>query len=111
MSRWTKIQYKAQGCVIPPMTCHAAAGSNMFMYVYDFTEAMIYRFDTQSLVWHKLKRSLKTPKTIGPATMQLFNNFLYLFANCPEGARLFRLNLEKAWLWVPRDLMTDYSVI
>jgi hypothetical protein len=107
--RWNKINYKTVACPIPAMSLHAMAASSQFMYVY--YEEKIYRYDLQGMVWHKLKKSLKAPKIKGQCTMQLVDTYLYLIGNTLEGPSVFRLNLEKAWLWVPSDAMTDYSVI
>ena len=106
--KWNKINYKTVACVIPPMSLHAMAASTQFMYVY--YEEKIYRYDFQGQIWHKLKKSLKSPKIKGQCTMQLLYKYLYLFGNTADGSNIYKLNLEKAWLWVPGDAMADYSV-
>lgn len=107
-SRWSKIPYKPIACMIPTMTQHAAAANQHFMYIY--YEEKIYRYEFQTQNCYKLKKSLKAPKCKGQCTMQLVNNYLYLFGNTSEGAMLYRLNLTKGWVWVPGDTMPDYSV-
>jgi len=94
--------------MIPPMSQHTAAANNQFMYV--LYEDKVYRYDINNQVWHRLKKSLKAPKMRGQCTMQLLDNYLYLFGSNEEGTQLFRLNLEKAWLWLPGDNTGDYSV-
>jgi BTB/POZ domain len=91
------------------MSQHAMASSPQFMYVY--YEDKIYRYDILNQTWHKLKKSLKSPRIKGQCTMQLVDKYLYLVGNTHDGPEVYRLNLEKAWLWVPGDSMVDYSVI
>ena len=108
-NRWSKINYKTAACVIPAMTGHTMAASAHIMYVY--YEEKIYRYEFQAMIWHKLKKSLKSPKVKGQCTMQLVDKYLYLFGNTLEGPAIFKLNLEKAWILVPSDPLPDYPVL
>lgn len=94
--------------MVPAMSLHSMVSSSQFMYVY--SEEKIYRYELQGQNWHKLKKSLKSPKLRGQSTMQLIDKHLYLFGNTEDGPSMFKLNLEKAWLWLPGDAMADYSV-
>lgn len=108
-NRWNKVNYKTAACVIPAMTGHTMAASMHIMYVY--YEEKIYRYEFQAMIWHKLKKSLKSPKIKGQSTMQLVDKYLYLFGNTLEGPSIFKLNLEKAWILIPSDPLPDYPVL
>lgn len=97
--------------MVPAMSNHVSVNVGDSLLV--FCEGKLFRLDIKTMTWTRVRKSLKSPIYRGMVTMQVYQNYLYLFCVTSKQRTdrlcLYRLNLRKL-SYVEAGESEDFSV-